>query len=60
MRTIEERIHSHMVEWAPKIAFVAAFGITSIAIAGFVRGYRKLSNTVKMLESRGYEDPTQD
>jgi hypothetical protein len=42
------------------VRHVVSFGVTGLAVMALHRGYRSLHTTVKMLESKRYEDPNKD
>lgn len=60
MKRLTEVLHSHAASWAPRIAFMAAFGVTGVTAVALHRAFDALHSKIKKPVSKGYEDPTQD
>ena len=58
MKKIKEAVQVHAGEWIPRIALVAVFGFSGLAVLGAAKVYKKFMNSRDYpLDLSGYEDP---
>lgn len=60
MKQLKEHLYSHTVNLAPKIAFIAIFGITGVLLIAATKAYSSLKNiNTEPLDLTGYENTHQ-